>query len=472
MTPSIFKQQLYSNECTPTRIAHTSTTASVEKNENGVKIMQTEKELVPIRGFVEHILRRSRLSIPVLQSALCYLEAVRPKVPELHERDKQGISELGTDINQRITTTEDVAFASWLSARAAGIPESVEENEWSMKSSACADPDKTISMDTALELDSGATITESSQHNMTAKRKKTPQVLPPLPPLPSPLLCPRRTFLAALILASKFLQDRCYSNRAWAKLSGLPPREVGRCERALGDALGWRLWVGKGVSASDEPKRALSRSHSEGLYLSSRSLASARQLPSPPLSDTSASPDFGRSASVVATTTSTVFARPLPQTSMPLTRCATEVEQSALMASYPTSHAVKPIMTVSSTTPGLDFQQYSFTGANGNSTCLTEQMSSSLLMSDETTPRLSFSPNSQTDSVLDTPKSSSGSGFSPNRVMANADMKTLDMKTFKATLQTAMTYSCERGLWQQSSGAYEEYGAIAAFQTPVVWGTG
>ncbi|KAG2059073.1 hypothetical protein M405DRAFT_697431, partial [Rhizopogon salebrosus TDB-379] len=55
--------------------------------------------------------------------------------------------------------------------------------------------------------------------------------------------CPRRTFLASLILASKFMQDRCYSNRAWAKLSGLPPREIGRCERALGEALEWRLWV-------------------------------------------------------------------------------------------------------------------------------------------------------------------------------------------------------------------------------------
>ncbi|KAH8118894.1 hypothetical protein DFH11DRAFT_1501759 [Phellopilus nigrolimitatus] len=48
---------------------------------------------------------------------------------------------------------------------------------------------------------------------------------------------PVGAFLMALILASKFLQDRCYSNRAWAKLSGLPPREVSRCERTLGDAL-------------------------------------------------------------------------------------------------------------------------------------------------------------------------------------------------------------------------------------------
>ncbi|KAJ3710916.1 hypothetical protein DFJ43DRAFT_1169288, partial [Lentinula guzmanii] len=54
-------------------------------------------------------------------------------------------------------------------------------------------------------------------------------VLAPLPPLPSPLLCPRRAFLASLILASKFTQDKCYSNRAWAMLSGLQPREIGRC---------------------------------------------------------------------------------------------------------------------------------------------------------------------------------------------------------------------------------------------------
>ncbi|KAI0348847.1 hypothetical protein OH77DRAFT_1359329, partial [Trametes cingulata] len=54
---------------------------------------------------------------------------------------------------------------------------------------------------------------------------------------------PRRTFLACLILASKFMQDRSYLNRAWAKLAGLPPREISRCERAVGEALEWRLWI-------------------------------------------------------------------------------------------------------------------------------------------------------------------------------------------------------------------------------------
>ncbi|KZP20480.1 hypothetical protein FIBSPDRAFT_670601, partial [Athelia psychrophila] len=55
--------------------------------------------------------------------------------------------------------------------------------------------------------------------------------------------CLCRTFQASLMLASKFTQDRCYSNKAWAKLSGLPPREIGRCKCALGDALDWRLWL-------------------------------------------------------------------------------------------------------------------------------------------------------------------------------------------------------------------------------------
>jgi hypothetical protein len=60
-----------------------------------------------------------------------------------------------------------------------------------------------------------------------------------------PHLDPRRSFLATLVITTKFLQDRAYSNKAWAKLSGLPAQEIGRCECALGGALGWRVWAGK-----------------------------------------------------------------------------------------------------------------------------------------------------------------------------------------------------------------------------------
>src|ERR1700748_189546 len=71
----------------------------------------------------------------------------------------------------------------------------------------------------------------------------------PLPNLPSVLLCPRHAFMGALVLSAKFVQDKCYSNKVWAKLCGLPAREVSRCECALGDALGWRL-LGRKNSSS------------------------------------------------------------------------------------------------------------------------------------------------------------------------------------------------------------------------------
>jgi hypothetical protein len=66
-----------------------------------------------------------------------------------------------------------------------------------------------------------------SDHCKTSSMAPEPTAT--MSPLPSLLLSPRRTFLAALILASKFSQEKCYLNRAWAKLSGLPPREIGRC---------------------------------------------------------------------------------------------------------------------------------------------------------------------------------------------------------------------------------------------------
>ncbi|KAH9017334.1 hypothetical protein EDB83DRAFT_2232311, partial [Lactarius deliciosus] len=61
--------------------------------------------------------------------------------------------------------------------------------------------------------------------------------------IPPPSLCPRQASLTSLILASRFMQSERYSNRAWAKLAGLPTREIDRCKRTLGEALAWRLWV-------------------------------------------------------------------------------------------------------------------------------------------------------------------------------------------------------------------------------------
>ena len=55
--------------------------------------------------------------------------------------------------------------------------------------------------------------------------------------------CGRRMFLAALILASKYLQDRNYSARAWSKISGLDTLEINQNEMAFLLAVNWKLHV-------------------------------------------------------------------------------------------------------------------------------------------------------------------------------------------------------------------------------------
>lgn len=55
--------------------------------------------------------------------------------------------------------------------------------------------------------------------------------------------CGRRMFLAALILASKYLQDRNYSIRAWSKISGLRICEINTNELAFLSAVKWKLHI-------------------------------------------------------------------------------------------------------------------------------------------------------------------------------------------------------------------------------------
>ena len=55
--------------------------------------------------------------------------------------------------------------------------------------------------------------------------------------------CGRRMFLAALILASKYLQDRNFSARAWSKISGLKTCEINTNEMAFLSAVNWKLHI-------------------------------------------------------------------------------------------------------------------------------------------------------------------------------------------------------------------------------------
>lgn len=70
------------------------------------------------------------------------------------------------------------------------------------------------------------------------------------PPMekPSPkdcIFCGRRMFLAALMVASKFLQDRTYRNSAWAKISGLNTAEITFSEMTFLQLIDYQLFISK-----------------------------------------------------------------------------------------------------------------------------------------------------------------------------------------------------------------------------------
>jgi len=201
---------------------------------------QARVNAAPLKTFVHEVLRRSRTSYSVLQTALCYIEALRPTIPELVHQEQTGEGIRGEiDQGVRVLSQDDPRLVE--SPKQVDIDDLIGPHFANSESQFGDDAPATVRM---LD-DSLLMMADSTAYQVEKKSGASSEDLPSLPPLPSPLLCPRRTFLASLILASKFMQDKCYSNRAWAKLAGLPAREIGRCERALGEALGWRLWVGK-----------------------------------------------------------------------------------------------------------------------------------------------------------------------------------------------------------------------------------
>ena len=93
-----------------------SVVALVSRNNSGAKVTHIVKDFAPNRGFVEHVLQCSKSQIPVIQAALCYLEAVWSRIPELSKQEKNGFRDTGPDVSQRITRLEDVKLELRLSA--------------------------------------------------------------------------------------------------------------------------------------------------------------------------------------------------------------------------------------------------------------------------------------------------------------------------------------------------------------------
>lgn len=61
--------------------------------------------------------------------------------------------------------------------------------------------------------------------------------------VPQRIACGRRVLIAALQLATKYIQDRCYSVNVWSRISGLSVKDLVANELALMQALDWNLFV-------------------------------------------------------------------------------------------------------------------------------------------------------------------------------------------------------------------------------------
>ncbi|KAI8095237.1 hypothetical protein BDF21DRAFT_405463 [Thamnidium elegans] len=59
------------------------------------------------------------------------------------------------------------------------------------------------------------------------------------------MCCGRRMFLASLMVASKYLHDKNYHNKAWAKITGLDIKEINAAEMAFLTLIDYQLYVSK-----------------------------------------------------------------------------------------------------------------------------------------------------------------------------------------------------------------------------------
>ncbi|TPX34695.1 hypothetical protein SmJEL517_g02782 [Synchytrium microbalum] len=142
--------------------------------------ISSKTKLVPLRRFLQEILRRSRTSFSTLQLALLYLVRLR-----------------------------NVLKSSSQTAQTQSPPPS-----------------------------SSTATTTTNVHSEIASALTGSQ-----DKAPSPSICGRRMFFSALVVAAKYLQDRNYSNKAWSKIAGLSIAEVNTNEREFLTAIDYNLYV-------------------------------------------------------------------------------------------------------------------------------------------------------------------------------------------------------------------------------------
>ncbi|KAG0243593.1 hypothetical protein BGW41_001804 [Actinomortierella wolfii] len=254
---------------------------------------QQQQKALPLRTFVQETLKRSRSSYSTLQTALYYLYKIRNKVPSefLKRRNDQlyhnyqilsahaaglatpppspmhlqqdtfpttsstssSASAVGATLPHSSSTTIDY-FSLRASAPGNGgaqhaslpahhtlpSPVSTASNASMSPPDSC---ESSTSPSTSTDSTTSSPSSTSANQPATQQLQHQQQQIQHQQQCNKILYCGRRTFLAALMVASKYLQDRNYSNKAWAKISGLSIKEINANELVFLKLMDYSLFV-------------------------------------------------------------------------------------------------------------------------------------------------------------------------------------------------------------------------------------
>ncbi|KAG0366438.1 hypothetical protein BGZ54_005347, partial [Gamsiella multidivaricata] len=171
---------------------------------------QRQKGL-PLRTFIQETLKRSRSSYSTLQTALFYLYKIRNKVPCAYLKRRQ----------DQIYQTHQILSAAQPMAGLVTPPASPHH------------------------LQSTTDFSHSLQASdyFSLRAPSDPKAVLPSPLSSTCSMASASPTSAALMVASKYLQDRNYSNKAWAKISGLSIKEINANELIFLKLIDYSLFV-------------------------------------------------------------------------------------------------------------------------------------------------------------------------------------------------------------------------------------
>ncbi|KAF8981225.1 hypothetical protein BGZ46_003092 [Entomortierella lignicola] len=234
----------------------------------GSECPQKQKGL-PLRTFIQETLKRSRSSYSTLQTALFYLYKIRNKVPCAYLKRRQdqlysthhilSTSQPAQGLmtppaspyhSQNIADFSNMQGPDYFSLRSLSdskpVLPSPLSSTCSMASASPAhgyspasstSPSSTTSSPTSSSGSPCSVSSNCSSSSSTSSSSSSSGLSNRI------IYCGRRTFLAALMVASKYLQDRNYSNKAWAKISGLSIKEINANELIFLKLIDYSLFV-------------------------------------------------------------------------------------------------------------------------------------------------------------------------------------------------------------------------------------